>query len=152
YEGIPNVLIILLVLILGYTFVMNKTITGRHIYAVGGNTNAARLSGLKSAKMKFWVFVYMGVLSALDELVFAGLLIAATLKAGKLFELDAIAAAVIGGASLTGGVGTVFGAVIGALVMGVLNNGMSIMGIGIDWQQAIKGLVLLGAVAFDVLN
>lgn len=152
YEGIPYVLIILLVLILGYTFVMNKTITGRHIYAVGGNTNAARLSGVKTAKMKFWVFVNMGVLSALAGLVFAGRLNAATPQAGNLFELDAIAAAVIGGASLTGGVGTVFGAVIGALVMGVLNNGMSIMGIGIDWQQAIKGLVLLGAVAFDVLN
>src|SRR5699024_2478760 len=152
YEVIPYVLIILLVLMLGYNFVMNKTITGRHIYAVGGNTNAARLSGVKTAKMKFWVFVNMGVLSALAGLVFAGRLNAATPQAGNLFELDAIAAAVIGGASLTGGVGTVFGAVIGALVMGVLNNGMSIMGIGIDWQQAIKGLVLLGAVAFDVLN
>src|SRR5690625_3586550 len=152
YQGIPYVLIILLVLFLGYTFIMNKTITGRHIYAVGGNTNAARLSGVKTKKTKFWVFVNMGVLAALAGLIFAGRLNAATPQAGNLFELDAIAAAVIGGASFTGGVGTIFGAVIGALVMGVLNNGMSIMGIGIDWQQAIKGLVLLGAVAFDVVN
>lgn len=152
YEGIPYVLIVLAVLITGYTFVMNKTVIGRHIYAVGGNTNAAQLSGVKTKKMKFWVFVNMGVLSALCGIIFAGRLNAATPQAGNLFELDAIAAAVIGGASFTGGVGTVFGAVIGALVMGVLNNGMSLMGIGIDWQQAIKGLVLLAAVAFDVLN
>ncbi|SEP82752.1 multiple monosaccharide ABC transporter membrane protein [Virgibacillus subterraneus] len=152
YEGIPYVLIVLAVLITGYTFVMNKTVIGRHIYAVGGNANAAQLSGVKTKKMKFWVFVNMGVLSALCGIIFAGRLNAATPQAGNLFELDAIAAAVIGGASFTGGVGTVFGAVIGALVMGVLNNGMSLMGIGIDWQQAIKGLVLLAAVAFDVLN
>ena len=152
YAGIPYVLITLVILIAGYTFVMNKTVTGRHIYAVGGNTNAARLSGVKTKKTKFWVFVNMGVLAALAGLIFAGRLNAATPQAGNLFELDAIAAAVIGGASFTGGVGTIFGAVIGALVMGILNNGMSIMGIGIDWQQAIKGLVLLGAVAFDVVD
>ncbi|MFC0302674.1 multiple monosaccharide ABC transporter permease [Virgibacillus soli] len=152
YEGIPYVLIILGVLIMGYSFVMNKTVFGRHIYALGGNINAAQLSGVKTKKMKFWVFVNMGVLAALSGLIFAGRLNAATPQAGNLFELDAIAAAVIGGASLTGGVGTVVGAVIGALVMGVLNNGMSLMGIGIDWQQAIKGLVLLSAVAFDILN
>ncbi|MFD2044792.1 multiple monosaccharide ABC transporter permease [Ornithinibacillus salinisoli] len=152
YEGIPYVLLVLLALILGYTFVMNKTVIGRHIYALGGNINAAQLSGVKTKKMKFWVFVNMGTLAALSGLIFAGRLNAATPQAGNLFELDAIAAAVIGGASFTGGVGTIFGAVIGALVMGVLNNGMSLMGIGIDWQQAIKGLVLLGAVAFDVLN
>ncbi|RDW20700.1 multiple monosaccharide ABC transporter permease [Oceanobacillus chungangensis] len=152
YEGIPYVLIILFVLIVGYTFIMNKTILGRHIYAVGGNENAAKLSGVKTKKMKFLVFVNMGAMAALAGLIFAGRLNAATPQAGNLFELDAIAAAVIGGASMTGGIGTVLGAVIGALVMGVLNNGMSLMGIGIDWQQAIKGLVLLGAVAFDVLN
>lgn len=152
YEGIPYVLIILFLLIIGYTFLMDKMVVGRHIYAVGGNTNAAQLSGVKTKKVKFWVFVNMGALAALSGLIFAGRLNAATPQAGNLFELDAIAAAVIGGASFTGGVGTVFGAVIGALVMGVLNNGMSLMGIGIDWQQAIKGLVLLSAVAFDVLN
>lgn len=152
YEGIPYVLIILFVLIIGYTFVMNKMVIGRHIYATGGNKDAAELSGVKTKKIKFWVFVNMGVMAALSGLIFAGRLNAATPQAGNLFELDAIAAAVIGGASFTGGVGTVFGAVVGALVMGVLNNGMSLMGIGIDWQQAIKGLVLLAAVAFDVLN
>ena len=152
YQGIPYVLIILFVLVVGYTFVMEKTIPGRHIYAVGGNQNAAHLSGVKTKKMKFWVFINMGVLSALAGLIFAGRLNAATPQAGNLFELDAIAAAIIGGASFTGGVGTVFGAVIGALVMGVLNNGMSLIGIGIVWQQAIKGIVLLAAVAFDVLN
>jgi putative multiple sugar transport system permease protein len=152
YEGIPYVLLILLVLVIGYTFLMNRTVVGRHIYAVGGNVNAAQLSGVKTKKMKFWVFVNMGALAALCGLIFAGRLNAATPQAGNLFELDAIAAAVIGGASFTGGVGTVVGAVIGALVMGVLNNGMSLMGIGIDWQQAIKGLVLLAAVAFDVIN
>lgn len=152
YQGIPYVLIILFVLVVGYTFVMEKTIPCRHIYAVGGNQNAAHLSGVKTKKMKFWVFINMGVLSALAGLIFAGRLNAATPQAGNLFELDAIAAAIIGGASFTGGIGTVFGAVIGALVMGVLNNGMSLMGIGIDWQQAIKGIVLLAAVAFDVLN
>ncbi|MFD1849326.1 multiple monosaccharide ABC transporter permease [Oceanobacillus bengalensis] len=152
YEGIPYVLIILLVLVLGYTFMMNKTILGRHIYSVGGNEKAAKLSGVKTAKVKFIAFVNMGIMAALAGLIFAGRLNAATPQAGNLFELDAIAAAVIGGASFTGGVGRVFGAVIGALVMGVLNNGMSLMGIGIDWQQAIKGLVLLAAVAFDVLS
>lgn len=152
YEGIPYVLLVLLVLIVGYTFIMNKTVIGRHVYSVGGNEDAARLSGVKSKKIKFLAFVNMGVMAALAGLIFAGRLNAATPQAGNLFELDAIAAAVIGGASFTGGVGTVFGAVIGALVMGVLNNGMSLMGIGIDWQQAIKGLVLLGAVAFDVLS
>ncbi|WP_416147373.1 multiple monosaccharide ABC transporter permease [Salipaludibacillus sp. HK11] len=152
YQGLPVVLIILIALVIGYTFVMNNTILGRHIYAVGGNMNAAQLSGVRTKKMKFLAFVNMGVLAALAGLIFTARLNAATPQAGTLFELDAIAAAVIGGASFTGGVGTIFGAVIGALVMGVLNNGMSLMGIGTDWQQAIKGLVLLGAVAFDVIN
>jgi putative multiple sugar transport system permease protein len=152
YEGIPYILIILLVLMVGYTFVMNKTVIGRHIYALGGNLKAAELSGVKTKRMTFWVFVNMGVLSALSGLIFAARLNAATPKAGNLFELDAIAACFIGGASAYGGVGTIVGAVIGGLVMGVMNNGMSLMGVGIDWQQAIKGLVLLAAVAFDILN
>lgn len=151
YEGIAIVLVLIFFIYLIYTSIMNKTVMGRHIYAVGGNENAAKLSGIKTSNVKFWVFVNMGVLAALAGLIFAGRLNAATPQAGTGFELDAIAAAVIGGASMTGGVGTVFGAVIGALVMGILNNGMSIMGIGIDWQQAIKGLVLLAAVTFDIL-
>ncbi|MBD8070592.1 multiple monosaccharide ABC transporter permease [Bacillus sp. PS06] len=152
YEGIPNILVILAVLIVLYTFIMRKTIIGRHIYAIGGNEKAAQLSGVKTKKVTFLVFVNMGVLSALSGLVFAARLNAATPKAGNLFELDAIAASFIGGASAYGGIGTVPGAIIGGLVMGVMNNGMSLVGLGIDWQQAIKGLVLLVAVAFDIYN
>ncbi|WP_412966638.1 multiple monosaccharide ABC transporter permease [Fredinandcohnia sp. 179-A 10B2 NHS] len=149
YEGIPTVLIILFVLVVAYSFVMKKTIIGRHVYAIGGSEKAASLSGVKTKRVTFWVFVNMGVLSALAGLIFAARLNAATPKAGNLFELDAIAACFIGGASVYGGIGTVGGAIVGGLVMGVMNNGMSIIGLGIDWQQAIKGLVLLAAVAFD---
>lgn len=149
YEGIPNLLIILTVLIAAYTFITQRTVIGRHIYATGGNSKAAALSGIKTKRITFYVFVNMGVLSALAGLIFASRLSAATPKAGTLFELDAIAACFIGGASATGGVGTVIGAIIGGLVMGVMNNGMSLIGVSIDWQQAIKGLVLLLAVAFD---
>ncbi|MBP1915783.1 putative multiple sugar transport system permease protein [Lederbergia galactosidilyticus] len=152
YRGIPNILVILLALIALYTFVMKKTIIGRHIYAVGGNLKAAELSGVKTKQITFGVFVNMGVLAALSGLIFAARLNAATPKAGNLFELDAIAAVFIGGASAYGGVGTVIGAIVGGLVMGVMNNGMSILGLGIDWQQAIKGLVLLIAVAFDIIS
>ncbi len=150
YKGVPNVLILLFILIVIYTFVTSKTVAGRHIYALGGNEKAAKLSGVKTQKVMFWVYVNMGVLAALSGLVFAARLNAATPKAGVNFELDAIAACYIGGASASGGIGTVMGAIIGGLVMGVMNNGMSIVGLGIDWQYAIKGLVLLLAVAFDV--
>ncbi|EMS69016.1 multiple monosaccharide ABC transporter permease [Ruminiclostridium cellobioparum] len=150
YKGIPIVLILIVALIAIYTFITQKTIAGRHIYALGGNEKAAKLSGIKTKRVMFWVYVNMGLLAALAGLVVAGRLNAATPKAGTNFELDAIAACFIGGASASGGIGTIIGAIIGALVMGVLNNGMSIMGVGIDWQQAIKGLVLLAAVAFDV--
>jgi len=152
YKGIPNVLVLLTVLVLAYTFMTNKTIAGRHIYAFGGNEKAAKLSGVKTNRVLFGVYVNMSVLAALAGIIFAGRLNAATPKAGTLFELDAIAACFIGGASATGGVGTIIGAIIGGLIMGVLNNGMSIMGISIDWQQSIKGLVLLFAVAFDVYS
>ncbi|MCM2531281.1 sugar ABC transporter permease [Neobacillus pocheonensis] len=152
YEGVPNILVILVVLILAYRFVTRKTIAGRHIYAIGGNEKAAALSGIKTKGVTFWVFVNMGVLAALSGLLFAARLNAATPGAGNLFELDAIAACFIGGASAYGGIGTVAGAIIGGLVMGVMNNGMSLLGIGIDWQQGIKGFVLLLAVAFDIYN
>ncbi|MFP3126649.1 sugar ABC transporter permease [Ectobacillus funiculus] len=152
YEGIPNILIILAVLIVAYRFVTNKTKAGRHVYAIGGNEKAAQLSGVKTKRVTFWVFVNMGVLAALSGLIFAARLNAATPKAGNLFELDAIAACFIGGASAYGGIGTVAGAIIGGLVMGIMNNGMSLLGLGIDWQQGIKGLVLLAAVAFDIYN
>lgn len=152
YEGIPNILILLFILVVIYTFVMNRTVMGRHVYALGGNEKAAKLSGVKTKRVTFWVFVNMGVMAALAGLVFAARLNAATPKAGINFELDAIAACFIGGASATGGVGTVIGAIIGGLVMGVMNNGMSLVGLGIDWQQGIKGLVLLFAVGFDIYN
>lgn len=150
YKGIPVVLILLAFLVLAYGYVSNNTIIGRHIYAYGGNPKAAELSGVKVKRVVFWVYINMGLLAALAGLIFAGRLNAATPKAGTNFELDAIAACYIGGASSMGGVGTVYGAIIGGLVMGVLNNGMSILGVGIDYQQAIKGFVLLLAVVFDV--
>lgn len=152
YKGLPNVLIIMFLLIVLYAFVTQKMTIGRRIYALGGNEKAARLSGIDTQKLTFLTFVNMGVLAALAGLIFAARLNTATPKAGVSFELDVIAACFIGGASATGGVGKVTGAVIGAFIMGVMNNGMSILGIGIDWQQVIKGSVLLAAVFFDVYN
>jgi len=152
YKGLPNVLVLLAVLVAFYTFITTKTTLGRHIYALGGNEKAARLSGVKTKFIVFLVFINMGVLAALSGLVFAARLNSATPNAGVGFELDAIAACFIGGASTSGGIGTIMGAIIGGLFMGVMNNGMSLMGVGIDWQQAIKGLVLLFAVAFDVYS
>ena len=152
YKGIPNILILLGALVAVYHFITVKTIAGRHVYAVGGNAKAAKLSGIKTEWVMFWVYTNMGLLAALAGIVFAARLNVATPKAGNMFELDAIAACYIGGSSVTGGVGTVIGAIVGGLFMGVLNNGMSIMGVGIDWQQVIKGLVLLGAVAFDLYS
>jgi putative multiple sugar transport system permease protein len=152
HRGLPNVLLIMLVLIALYAFVTNRTTIGRQIYAVGGNEKAAKLSGVRTERLTFLAFVNMGVLAGLAGLVFAARLNTATPKAGLGFELDVIAACFIGGASAYGGVGQVVGAVVGAFIMGVMNNGMSILGIGIDYQQVIKGLVLLGAVCVDVYN
>ncbi|OGO77176.1 MAG: ABC transporter permease [Clostridiales bacterium GWB2_37_7] len=150
YKGIPNILVLLSLLVAIYTFITDKTVIGRHIYALGGNEKAAKLSGIKTQRVMFMVYVNMGILAALSGLVFAARLNSGTPQAGINFELDAIAAAYIGGASATGGVGTVIGAIIGGLVMGVMNNGMSLIGVGIQWQSVIKGLVLLIAVGFDV--
>ncbi|WP_457101108.1 multiple monosaccharide ABC transporter permease [Microbacterium sp. P5_E9] len=152
YKGIPVTLVILAILVLVYGIVMNRTVFGRHIYAIGGNRHAAELSGIKTRRVDFWLFVNMGTLAALAGLIFTARLNLAGPKAGDGFELEAISAAFIGGAAVQGGVGTIGGAIIGGLIIGVLNNGMSIMGIGIEWQQAVKGLVLLLAVAFDVYN
>jgi len=151
-RGLPNVLITMAVLIAAYTFVTNKTTIGRRIYALGGNEKAAKLSGIKTSRLVFLVFTNMGMLAALAGLIIAARLNSATPSAGVSFELDVIAACFIGGASASGGVGRIVGAVIGAFIMGVMNNGMSIMGVGIDYQQVIKGLVLLIAVIFDVYN
>lgn len=152
FRGLPNVFIVMALLIAVYTFIANRTTIGRRIYAIGGNEKAAKLSGIPAEKLTFLTFANMGMLAALAGLVFAARLNTATPKAGVTFELDVIAAVFIGGASMSGGVGTIVGAVVGAFIMGVMNNGMSILGIGIDWQQVIKGLVLLAAVVFDVYN
>ncbi|WP_086683309.1 multiple monosaccharide ABC transporter permease [Streptomyces pseudogriseolus] len=152
YKGTPIVLLILGVLVVGYSYVMRNSIFGRHIYAIGGNLPAAKLSGVKDKKVTFYVFLNMGMLAALAGLVVAARLNAASPKAGLNFELEAIASAFIGGASMSGGVGTVLGAIIGGLVLGVLNNGMNLLSVGTDWQQVIKGLALLAAVGFDVWN
>ncbi len=152
YKGLPNVLIVMSLLIALFVFVTKRMTIGRRIYAMGGNEKAAKLSGIKTERLTFLTFVNMGVLAALAGLIFAARLNTATPKAGLGFELDVIAAVFIGGASAMGGVGQVMGAVIGAFIMGVMNNGMSIMGVNIDWQQVIKGLVLLAAVVFDVYN
>ncbi len=150
YRGMPNVLIIMLALIILYAFIAERTTLGRRVYAVGGNEKAAKLSGIKTERVTFYTFVNMGMLAALAGMIFAARLNTATPKAGAGFELDVIAACFIGGASASGGVGKVMGAVIGAFIMGVMNNGMSLMGIGVDYQQVIKGLVLLVAVFCDV--
>jgi len=152
FRGLPNVLITMGVLTVIYAFITETTTVGRRIYALGGNQKAAKLSGIKTERLTFLAFTNMGVLAAAAGLVFAARLNTATPKAGFALELDVIAAVFIGGASMSGGVGTIIGAVVGAFLMGVLNNGMSIMGIGIDYQQMIKGLVLLAAVIFDVYN
>ena len=152
YNGTPLVLIILALLVIGYSAIMNRSVFGRHIYAIGGNLAAAALSGVKTKRVTFLLFVNMGVLSAIAGLVFTAGLNLASPSAGTGFELDAISAVFIGGAAVTGGIGTVTGAIIGGLIIGVLNNGMSILGVDSDYQLLIKGLVRLAAVAFDVYN
>jgi len=152
YKGLPTVLVIMFILIALYAFISTQTVIGRRIYAMGGNKKAALLSGVNTPRLLFLTYVSMGILTALAGLIVAARLNVATPKAGNGFELDVIAAVFIGGASANGGVGTIIGAVVGAFMIGVMNNGMSILGIGIDWQQAIKGIVLLLAVLFDVYN
>lgn len=152
FRGLPNVMITMGILTMIYAFLTEQTVLGRRVYALGGNRKAAKLSGIKTEKLTFLAFVNMGVLAAIAGLVFAARLNSATPKAGFALELDVIAAVFIGGASMSGGVGKIVGAVVGAFLMGVLNNGMGILGVGIDYQQMIKGLVLLAAVIFDVYN
>ena len=149
-KGLPNVLIIMGALVLVYGFVTTRTVIGRRVYAMGGNRLAAELSGVRTKRLTFLTFVNMGVLAALAGLIVAARLNSATPSAGNSFELDVIAACFIGGVSASGGVGKVIGVVIGAFFMGVMNNGMSILGIGIFWQQVVKGVVLLAAVSVDV--
>jgi putative multiple sugar transport system permease protein len=152
YNGTPIVLIILAVLVLAYTFVLNRTTFGRHVYAMGGNLFAAVMSGVKTKWVTFFIFVNMGVLAGLAAVVSTARAGSAVASAGQNYELDAIAAVFIGGAAVQGGIGTVVGAVVGGLVMGVLNMGLSILSVDAAWQMAIKGIVLLLAVAFDIFN
>ncbi len=152
YKGVPIVLIVMAVLISLFVFVTKRTTIGRRVYAMGGNAKAAQLSGIKTERLTLLVFTNMGVLSALGGLIIAARLGQAVPAAGLGSELDVIAAVFIGGASAMGGVGQVAGSVVGGFIMGVMNNGMSIMGVNVDWQQVVKGLVLLGAVVFDVYN
>jgi putative multiple sugar transport system permease protein len=150
FKNLPWVLVLLAVLGVGYSVITTRTVFGRQIYAVGGNLQAATLSGVKTKSVVFWIFVNMGVLSALAGIIFAGRLNQAGPTAGTSFELDAIAAAFIGGAAVQGGVGKVVGAITGGLIMGVINNGMSLIGSPSERVMLVKGLVLLAAVAFDV--
>ncbi|NLU52904.1 MAG: sugar ABC transporter permease [Clostridiaceae bacterium] len=152
YRGIPVVLVLMAVLIGIYQFITSQTVAGRQIYALGGNAKAARLSGINTKKVFFWVYTNMGLLCAVAGIVLSARNASATPKAGDGFEMDAIASCYIGGASTYGGIGTIMGAVVGALIMGVLNNGMSLLGWSTDIQKVVKGIVLLGAVTFDMLS
>lgn len=152
YRGAPYILLILAALVIAYTFVLNRTVFGRHIYAMGGNRFAAVMSGVKTKWVDFFIFVNMGVLMALAAIVSTARAGSAVAGAGSFFELDAIAACFIGGTSVYGGVGKISGAVTGAFLIGVINQGLSIMGTDPAWQNVIKGLVLIAAVAFDLLN
>jgi putative multiple sugar transport system permease protein len=150
YNGLSWTALIVLVVTLIYNFITQSTFLGRHIYAVGGNPEAAELSGISVNKITYVVFGSMGMLTALSGMLFASRLQSATTTAGTLFELDAIAAAYVGGVSSAGGVGKVTGSLIGALVMTSLTNGMNLMGIDISTQYIVRGAVLVIAVVFDV--
>ena len=152
YNGIPVVLILMALIVCIYHFITTKTVAGRQIYAMGGNAKAARLSGIDTKKVFFWVYTNMGFLAAVAGIVLSARNQSATPKAGDGFEMDAIASCYIGGAATSGGSGTIIGAVIGAFIMGILNNGMSLAGYDTNVQKVVKGLVLLGAVTFDLVS
>ena len=151
-RGIPVILILLAVIIAAYSYFTQNTVPGRYLYAIGGNEKAARLSGVNTNNVMFFAYTNMGFIAAVAALVTVARLDSAQPTAGQNYEMDAIASCFIGGASAYGGTGTVSGAVIGAIFMGVLNNGMSILGVDMNWQRAVKGLVLLLAVIFDVVS
>ena len=151
-KGFPVVLLILTVVALIYAYFTSNTVPGRQLYAMGGNEKAARLSGVNTDRLMFFVYTCMGFLSGLGALICCARFDTATPSAGMSYEMDAIGACFIGGASAYGGVGTIFGTIIGAIFMGVLNNGMSLLSMGADWQRTVKGLVLLAAVIFDVMS
>ncbi len=151
-KGIPVVLVILAAVALVYAYFTSNTVPGRQLYAMGGNEKAARLSGVNTNRLMFFAYANMGFLSGLAALICVARFDSASPSAGEGYELDAIGACFIGGASAYGGVGTIFGCIIGAIFMGVLNNGMSLLSMGADWQRTVKGLVLLAAVVFDVMS
>jgi putative multiple sugar transport system permease protein len=152
YNGIPFQLVILAIIVGCYHFLTSKTVAGRQIYAMGGNAKAAKLSGINTEKVFFWVYANMAILSAVAGIVLSARNGSATPKAGDGFEMDAIASCYIGGAATAGGIGTIMGAVVGAFIMGVLNNGMSLFGFSTDIQKIVKGAVLLGAVTVDLVS
>lgn len=152
YNGIPVVLVLMAIIVAIYHFITTKTVAGRQIYAMGGNAKAARLSGINTKKVFFWVYANMGLLAAVAGIVLSARNQSATPKAGDGFEMDAIASCYIGGAATSGGVGTIIGAVVGAFIMGILNNGMSLAGYDTNVQKIVKGCVLLGAVTFDLVS
>lgn len=151
-RGVPIVVTLIAFLVVFFTFVMNNTVFGRNIYAIGGNAKAAKLSGINAERTEFYVFVLMGVLAAFAGVIYTAYMNSAANDAGNMFELDAISAVFIGGASATGGVGTIIGSIIGGLVMGVINNGMNLMSLGAEYQLVVKALVLLVAVWYDLYN
>jgi putative multiple sugar transport system permease protein len=151
-RGVPNVIVIIGILVIAFTFMMNNTVFGRSIYAIGGNAKSAKLSGINAERVEFYVFVIMGIMAAVSGVIFTAYMNQAMPQAGNMFELDAISSVFIGGASATGGVGTVLGSVIGGLVMGVINNGMSLMNMGAEYQLVVKAIVLLVAVWYDLQN
>ncbi len=150
YNGISWTVVIVLFVVAIYHFITTQTVLGRHIYAMGGNPEAAELSGINTRNITYVVFASMGMLSALSGILFSSRLQSATTTAGTLFELDAIAAAYVGGVSAAGGVGKVIGSIIGALVMTSLTSGMNLMNIDISMQYIVRGAVLVAAVVFDV--
>ena len=152
YNGIPVVLILMALIVAIYHFITTKTVAGRQVYAMGGNAKAARLSGINTKKVFFWVYANMGLLAAVAGIVLTARNQSATPKAGDGFEMDAIASCYIGGAATSGGVGTIIGAVVGAFIMGILNNGMSLAGYDTNVQKIVKGCVLLGAVTVDQVS
>ena len=151
YKGISFSMVLLVIMILIFSFITKKSVFGRHLYAMGGNLKAARLSGINTKKLMFIIYTISGLMATIAGISVCARLNSASPKAGTGYETDAIAACFLGGASISGGAGTVFGVLVGALIMGVLNNGMSLLGVSIDWQSAVKGLVVLIAVACDMM-
>ena len=152
YNGIPTGLIWISLVLIAYGYITTKTTAGRNLYAVGGNEKATRLSGIDSRKVYLFAYVNMGLMAGLAGILNIARLSGAAPTYGQGYEMDAIAACFIGGASATGGEGKIFGVIIGALLMGVINQGMSIMGISPNYQSVVKGVVVLVAIIFDVLS